>query len=224
MKQKLYQCPEHNIDNYIENLLKLKHDTELNTILKNAKTDRTPPIQIARSDARHLEVIARLVKPKKILEFGTLNGYSAVALSRALVKDGILYTCEKSHHHATTATRNFEELKLNNKIVLIPGDALNNLKNLEKLGPYNIIFLDSKKEDYPKLFEWCVKNLIKGGLLLADNVFALGYINASEETISENLKKIVTEIKKFNELCASDTRLNTTILPTGEGLLVATKL
>ncbi len=224
MKQKQYQCPNHEIADYVENLLKLKHDDDLNIVLQQAKDAGTPAIQVSHADARHLEVLARLVKPKKILEFGTLCGYSAVSLSRALAKNGVLYTCEKSHHHAATAAQNFKDLKLNRKIILIEGNALTQLDRLEKTGPYDVIFLDSKKEDYPDLFEWCVTNLKKGGLLLADNVFGLGHIHVIDDNLNEKLKKIVSAVNNFNELCASDKRLRTTILPTGEGLLAAVRL
>ena len=224
MRPKYYQCPTHEIVEYVESLLDLKNDTDLNIVLKRAKASGTPPLQITHADARHLEILARLVKPKKILEFGTLCGYSAVALSRALVKNGVLYTCEKSHHHAITASQTFHELKLNKKIILIEGDALNHFTALSANAPYDVIFIDSKKEDYPDFFEWCILHLKKGGLLLADNVFALGYIHKNASELSDKLSSIVAQMQKFNLMCVSDKRLRTTIFPTGEGLLAAVKL
>lgn len=224
MRPKYYQCPTHEISEYVENLLHLKHDHDLNTVLARAKECGTPPLQITHADARHLEILARLVKPQKILEFGTLCGYSAVALSRALEDNGILYTCEKSPHHSTTASQIFRELNLNKKIVLIEGDIFQKLEELSKYAPYDIIFIDSKKEDYPNLFEWCVTHLKTGGLLLADNVFALGYIDKNISELPEKLASIVNQVDKFNQLCANDMRLRTTIFPTGEGLLAAVKI
>lgn len=224
MRPKYYQYPADEISEYIENLLNLKADTDLNIVLKRAKESGTPPLQITSFDARHIEVMARLVKPQKILEFGTLCGYSTVALARSLEAGGTLYTCEKSHHHIQTASQTFAALNLNKKIVLVEGDAFDNLAILSKNAPYDVIFLDSKKEDYPDLFEWCVTHLKTGGLFMADNIFALGYVHKNVHELSEKLGSIVTKIRQFNDMCATDTRLRTTIFPTGEGLLVSTKL
>lgn len=225
MRPKYYQYPAPEISEYIENLLNFQAEDDLNIVLKRAKENGTPPLQITQFDTRHVEVLARLVKPKKILEIGTLCGYSTVALARALKKSGRLYTCEKSAHHAQTALKIFKELKVDKKIHLIEGDIFDHLDTLSQHGPYDVIFIDSKKEDYPNLFEWCVKNLTVGGILLADNVFALGYIHKMNtgENFPDKLASIIHNIDKFNRLCACDGRLRTTVFPTGEGLLVAVK-
>lgn len=226
MRPKHYQYPAQEISHYIENLLNFQSEDDLNTVLTRAKEHGTPPLQITQFDARHLEILARLVKPKKILEIGTLCGYSTVALARSLDQDGILYTCEKSHHHATIASNIFTELNLGQKINVLEGDVFEHLDKLAQHAPYDVIFIDSKKEDYPHLFEWCVTHLSIGGLLMADNVFALGYMHKikSDEKFPDKLLSIINNVHKFNQLCASDHRLRTTIFPTGEGLLAAVKI
>lgn len=226
MRPKHYQYPVPEISEYVENLLDFQSEKDLNTVLVRAQEHGTPPLQITQFDTRHLEVLARLAQPTKILEIGTLCGYSTVALARALKKDGVLYTCEKSSHHANTARKIFKELNLNETIRLIEGDIFDHLDMLSKHAPFDVIFIDSKKEDYPNLFDWCVTHLKTGGVLMADNVFALGHIHRLKlhETATDKLSSIVNSMHKFNTLCATDPRLRTTILPTGEGLLVAIKI
>lgn len=224
MRPKKYSCPD-DYAFYTEKLLQLESDPELNTVLEIARKMGTPPLQVTSFDARHLEVLSRLIKPHKILEFGTLCGFSSVVLARGLTSNGRLYTVERSEHHAKVATEVFSQLKLNDKIKILQGNGLELLSHLSEQGPFDLIFLDADKENYPKYFEWCVENLTTGGLLLADNVFALGFITTSEDNMSNDaLKRIVKGIRDFNKLCADHTSLCTTLIPSGEGLLAAVKI
>lgn len=220
MRPKYFSVQSDEISQYVNDLLKIDQDSDLVRVLDHAKKKGTPPLQVVPTDGRTLEVLARSIMPKKILEIGTLCGYSTVNLARAVVEGGKLYTCERSKHHAETAQEVFVELGLDEKIEVVFGDALENLKHLSKFAPFDLIFIDADKLNYPNYFDWAVKHLRQGGLLIADNVFVFDHI--SLDPIPEGkLGEMVLAMKEFNRKCAEDKRLVTTILPTGEGLLVA---
>ncbi len=223
MRPKKYASQCELIPDYIENLLKLKDDKQLESVLDLAKKSGTPPLQMTPHDARHLEVLVKLMQPQKVVEIGTLCGYSTVCLARAIQANGKIYTCEKSEHHIEVAKKVFQELKLEHLIEILEGDALANLPILSKHGPFDVIFIDANKDEYPAYFDWSIENLRKGGLLIADNVFAFEYI-AKQPPPPGRLGELVQNVEKFNQKCANHPQLLTTFLPTGEGLMVAVKL
>lgn len=220
MREKKYAVHSNEIACYVEDLLQVEKDDELEFVLQQAKKFGTPPLQMTPVDARHLQVICQMIRPQKVVEIGTLCGYSAVNLSRGLAPGGVIYTCEKSEHHIKVASHVFSQLKLEEKIKLVPGEALESLKSLSQNGPFDMVFIDADKDNYPNYFEWAVNNLRSGGVLVADNVFLFGHIASPCE---DRLGEMAAAMKLFNEKCASDKRFLTTFFPTGEGLLVAVK-
>jgi caffeoyl-CoA O-methyltransferase len=222
MREKNYSTRSENIALYVNQLLELKEDKELEFVLQHAKKKGTPPLQIIPSDARHLEVLARSIQAKNMVEIGTLCGYSTVCLAKALQEGGKIYTCERSEHHASVANEVFVALGLEHKIELIFGEALFNLPKLAQKAPFDLIFIDADKENYPLYFDWALENLRPGGLLIADNVFVFGYIAADPQPEGK-LGDLVRAMQIFNTKCATDLRLVSTFLPTGEGLMVAVK-
>lgn len=222
MRPKYFANQEKQTESYVFELLKMKHDQELNTVLEIAQKSGTPPLHVTPLDGRHLELLARTLQPQKILEIGTLCGYSTLCLARALKEGGKVYTCERSAHHAQVAQKIFQHLGLEHKIEVVFGDALENLPRVQPHGPFDLIFLDADKQNYTNYYEWAVTNLRPGGLLVADNVFVFDHIT-KEHAENSTLQKIVLAMREFNEKCANDERLFCSILPTGEGLLVALK-
>lgn len=222
MREKKYATNSDKINCYVNELLNIEQDKELQFVLEMAKKKGTPPLQMTPTDARHLEVLARGVHAKKIVEIGTLCGYSTVCLSRAIPNDGKIYTCERSEHHAAVASDIFKQLGLEHKIELLYGDALTTLPSLSQKGPFDFIFIDADKDNYPNYFDWAVDNLREGGLLVADNVFVFDHI-ADSPLPEGRLGELVQAMKIFNMKCATDPRLMCTFLPTGEGLMVAVK-
>ena len=222
MREKKYSATSKQIGMYLEQLLNIEDDKELSFVLSEAIKKGTPPLQMTPMDGRHLEVLARAVNAQKIIEIGTLCGYSTVCLSRALKEGGLIYTCERSEHHANVARGIFKELKLENKIELIFGEALESLKTLETKGPFDLVFIDADKENYPNYFDWAVTNLRSGGVLVADNVFAFDHI-ADFPLPEGKLGELVQAMLHFNEKCVKNKNLVSTFFPTGEGLMVAYK-
>jgi predicted O-methyltransferase YrrM len=223
MRPKYFSVQSPQVDQYVFDLLKIEKDKELFFVLENARKKGTPPLQVVPTDGRTLEVLARSIMPKKILEIGTLCGYSTVNLARALAEGGKLYTCERSKHHAETAQEAFVELGLEHKVEIVFGDAMDNLKNLSQFGPFDLVFIDADKLNYPNYFDWTIENLRQGGLLIADNVFVFDHISDDPVPVG-SLGEMVLAMREFNKKCVDDKRLVTTILPTGEGLLVSVKL
>lgn len=224
MRPKYFANQEKQTEHYVFELLKMRQDKELSAALEIAQKSGTPPLQVTPLDGRHLELLARTIQPQKILEIGTLCGYSTIFLARALKTGGKVYTCERSAHHAQTAQKIFQHLGIEHKVEVVFGDAGENLPKLQAHGPFDLIFLDADKQNYPNYYEWAVSHLRPGGLLVADNVFVFDHITKEKEHIENpTLQKIVDAMREFNEKCANDKRLFCTILPTGEGLLVALK-
>lgn len=222
MRPKSFSNLSPSVSQYVQNILNIENDKELLKVLTIAKQRGTPPLQVIPVDGRHLEFLARSVQATKILEIGTLCGYSAVCLARALPEGGKLYTCEQSAHHAQVAREVFAELSLTSKIELIFGAALETLPTLADKAPFDLIFIDADKINYPNYFDWAVRHLRTGGLLVADNVFVFGRI-ADDLLPAGDLAKLILAMREFNQKCVSDERLLSTFLPTGEGMLVAIK-
>ncbi len=222
MRPKSYSNLSLSVSQYIENLLQVDSSPRLQYALQVAKKRGTPPLQVVPTDGRHLEVLAHSVQAKRIVEIGTLCGYSAVFLANALLEGGKLYTCEQSSHHISVANEVFQGLGLTKKIEIIGGKALDTLPTLTKEGPFDLVFIDADKANYPKYFDWAIENLRSGGLLIADNVFVFGFIG-DEELPQGELANLILAMREFNQKCVADERLVTTFLPTGEGMMVAVK-
>ncbi|WP_397602041.1 O-methyltransferase [Silvanigrella sp.] len=222
MRPKSYSNLSQSVSQYVENLLQVDNDPNLQQVMQIAKKRGTPPLQVVPTDGRNLEVFARTAQAKKIVEIGTLCGYSAVFLANSLPEDGKLYTCEHSTHHAAVASEVFQSLGLSHKIEIKIGKALDTLPSLVREGPFDLVFIDADKANYPKYFDWAVENLRSGGLLIADNVFVFGFIGDDELPQGE-LANLIQAMRNFNEKCVKDKRLVTTFLPTGEGMMVAVK-
>lgn len=222
MRPKSYSNLSNSVSQYVENLLQVDNNPHLQQVLQIAKKRGTPPLQVIPTDGRNLEVLARCVQAKKIVEIGTLCGYSAVFLANALPEDGKLYTCEHSSHHTAVANEVFQSLGLSHKIEIKNGKALDTLPGLESEGPFDLVFIDADKANYPQYFDWAIENLRSGGLLIADNVFVFGFVG-NEELPQGELANLVLAMREFNQKCATDKRLVTTFLPTGEGMMVAVK-
>lgn len=130
-----------------------------------------PDIAVGPFDGRHLEVIARAANARRIVEVGTLGGYSTICLARALPADGVLHTFELEPDHARVAEASLERAGLASKVRVHVGPAVERLGDIEADGPFDLIFLDADKAGYVDYLAWAERNVRVGGTLLADNVF-----------------------------------------------------
>lgn len=207
------------ISAYVEQLLSPVPVT-WQAILSNIMSDESiPPLQVAAMDARHLQLLSTIVRPQKMIEIGTLFGFSAYFLSLGLAPGGRLYTIEVDERLAGIAKDNLASLGKAEAVEVITGDARERLGQLEAKGPFDIVFIDGDKVSYPHYLKWAAKNLRSGGLLIADNTFAWGYIADSE--CPEEIREEVVALRTFNYVVAHSPMFLTTVLPTAEGLTVA---
>jgi predicted O-methyltransferase YrrM len=175
-----------------------------------------PPINISADEGKLLQVLLRAVGARRVLEIGALAGYSGVWLARVLPPDGTLTTIEKDHRHAELARQAFAEAGLGTRARVLEGGAL---EVLPTLAPgFDAVFVDADKAPLAQYFDWSVRLLRNGGLLLLDNAFRHGSVIDPKDRTPD------TEgIRAFNRLAAADPRLIGTIVPIRDGLLVAVK-
>lgn len=206
------------IEKYVEETFE-PEDAILKEIRKRALDSGLPDIHVSPMDGLHLEVIARAAGTKKSVEIGTLAGYSGVCIARALPLDGRLFTFEFEPRHAEVAAESFKKAGLSQKVQIIIGPAIENLKKIESQSPFDFVFIDADKESYPAYLEWTAKHLRVGGVFLADNTFAFGMIADKQQQTNDT-----KALREFNNQAAHHAHLRSTILPTGEGLTFGVKI
>jgi len=161
-----------------------------------------------------LQFLSYIKQPQHILEIGTYTGYSAICLAQGLRKDGHLHTIEINEELKDFAYKYFKKAKLNKKITLHIGNALNIIPNLDVC--FDIIFIDADKKNYCKYYELGIGKLKKGGLILIDNVLWSGKV-LNKTTKNDNETQ---EIKKLNQKVMNDKRVENMILPLRDGLMI----
>lgn len=204
-------------ENYIESF-KRNVDPLINEI-ENYANENSIPI-LSWDAAELLEQYIILTKPKRVLEIGTAIGYSTIRIARLLKKKSEIDTIEKSEDNIALAENYFEKAKLNKKINLLKGDALDIMPTLK--NKYEFIFLDADKEDYDKLFYYSLMLLRKGGLMFVDNLLWHGY--AASAKVPAKYRESTKHIREFNKLFMSQNTLIPVILPVGDGVGVGVKV
>lgn len=167
-----------------------------------------------------LRVVGRLTKPVRILEIGTAIGYSSILLAGILEPCGRVETIERYELMVEKAAENIKKAGLEKIISIIPGDAGEVLRCLDK--QYDLIFLDAAKGQYPDFLPECLRMLKKGGLLVSDNVLYKGMV-ANDGLVVRREKTIVTRMRQYmDSLCQSE-ELETSIIPIGDGVALSYK-
>src|SRR5215831_13245906 len=146
------------IDRYIEDLF-VPADSALADNLTAAAAAGLPSIQVSPNEGKLLYILARLVSPRRILEIGTLGGYSTTWLARALPKDGLLITLEREQSFADVARRNLERAGLGSLVEIRVGNAADSLRELIRSGapPFDVIFIDADKSGYVEYLELSIQ-------------------------------------------------------------------
>lgn len=164
-----------------------------------------------------LELISKILKekkPKRILEIGTAVGYSAICFSEYLAKDGTIDTIERDKERVEEAKANVKALKLENKIHIIEGDAVEILKTLN--SPYDVVFIDAAKGKYPIFLKEAIRMLKKDGIILADNILYKGYTLSNYNKHKQ--RTAVRGLREYLKLLEENKDLETEILEVGDGL------
>ncbi len=220
--EKLFGQNDSKVISYVEEVFH-PEDSILKEIRERSSQNGLPEIQVGTMDGLHLEVLTRGIGAKKVVEIGTLGGYSGVCICRGLPRDGILFTFEMNPNHIEVARKSFSRAGFFDQVRIIEGSAIETLSKIESEGPFDLVFMDADKISYPFYLDWAAKNLRVGGVVLADNTFAWGMISNQEfENIED--KTAVTALRQFNHQAANGGRFRATALPTGEGLTMAVKI
>lgn len=219
---KSFACTQPELAQYAFDCFK-PEDAHLTAIRKRAAAEKLPNIHVGAMDGLHLEILVRMSGAKKVIEIGSLAGYSGLCIARALPPDGQLHLIELHEKNARACEETFAQNGMNKKVKIHRGEALKRLPELETEGPFDLIFIDADKANYPKYLEWAEQHLRVGGTVIADNTFAWGLVLQTEFD-TEAQRSDATGIQAFNQRVASSPHWRATILPTGEGLTVAVKL
>ncbi|MBI3297082.1 MAG: O-methyltransferase [Elusimicrobia bacterium] len=194
------------VDHYLEGLF-TPADPALDGALKAASAAGLPAIQVSATQGKLLYLLAKLSGARNILEIGTLAGYSAIWLGRALSADGRLTTLEVDPRHAAVAKANLERAGLASRTEVLVGPALETLSRLA--APFDLVFIDADKERYPAYLDWALKLTRKGSLIIADNVVRGGAV-----ADPKNADPRVLGARRYNALVAAEPRLSATVVQT----------
>ena len=189
-------------------------DALLAALREDADRSGLPPIAISADEGRLLQVLLTAISAQRVLEVGTLGGYSAIWMARALPDDGRLLSIEIEPAHADFARRYLERAGLGERVEIRVGRALDVLPSLDG-ERFDAVFLDADKEPLPTYFEWALRLLRPGGLLIADNTLWGGRVLDDAEQDEKTVA-----VREFNRRMASDPRILGIIVPTHDGVAV----
>ena len=213
------------LENYLHSLFPTEPSPLFEEARQASRDLGKAPISLSPHEARMMSIFIQMHHCRKFVEVGTLTGLSALWILQGLEDGGELWTLEKDEQHARAAKNIFRKHHLTGsqkKVHLIEGDAQQTLTSIESEGPFDGIFIDGNKSAYGAYLDWAEKNLKKGALIIADNVFLGGAVfTGNKATFS---KKQIDVMKSFNERLSDPTRYASAIVPTGEGLFIAIKL
>ena len=198
------------VDRYITDLL-VPQDPALSAALEASAAAGLPSINVSPAQGKLLMVLAMAHGARRILEIGTLGGYSTIWLARGLAEGGRLITLEADEKHARVARSNIARAGLAGVVEVMLGPALETLPQLGAgaRGPFDLIFIDADKENYPEYLEWSLKLSRGGTLIIADNIARKGEVIDASSSDPR-----VQGTRRFMDLLAADPRLTAAAIQT----------
>src|SRR5215210_6997501 len=195
------------IDLYVEGLF-APPDPVLEAALRRSREAGLPEINVSRNQGKLLQLLAEIAGARRVLEIGTLGGYSTLHLARALPESGSLVSLELDERYAGVARENFLEAGLADRVDVRVGDAKASLARMVEEGeePFDLVFIDADKGGYPEYLEWALRLSRPGSLILADNAIRGGSVLDPEDESAR-------ATRDFNEVLAKDSRLSALVLP-----------
>jgi len=203
-------------NNYILNHTE-KEDEVLTELVRetNLKVLR-PRMLSGHYQGKLIEFLSKMIKPEKILEIGTYTGYSAICWAKGLTEKGILYTIDINDELEQIILKYFKKAKLDKKIKLIIGNAINIIPKINET--FDIVFIDADKPNYLNYYNLVFNKVKKGGYIIADNVLW------SKKVLNEAFDDESTKaIKKFNNFIQDDTRVENILLNIRDGIMIVRK-
>jgi caffeoyl-CoA O-methyltransferase len=189
------------------------HDAGLAAAYAAPEREKMPAIQVAPSEGKLLELLMKMIGARRVVELGTLAGYSTIRLARGLAAGGRLWTIELDPRHAEVARKNLLVAGVADRVEVCVGRGTEVLATLEQHGPFDAVFVDADKESYDQYGRWAAKHLRAGGLLLGDNAYFFGRL--LEQSPGANA------MRRFHEEAAG--AFDSVCAPTPDGLLVGLK-
>ena len=206
MDQTIFQ----QVDDYISNLLGDEDDVLKQTI-QSLEAHNIPQISVSANQGKFLQIMAKLVGAKRILELGTLGGYSTIWMARALPEDGKIISLELDPNHAAVAQSNIDAAGLTNKVEIRIGKGLDLLKQMVEARelPFDMVFIDADKPPYAEYFQLALQLSRSGTLIIADNVIREGKV-----LYANNTDEMVVGAHRFNTVLAKTSQVTATIIQT----------
>jgi caffeoyl-CoA O-methyltransferase len=192
-----------------EVLAALNRETHLSTVYPNMLSGHL--------QGRFLEMISRLLAPRRILEIGTFTGYSAICMARGLAKGGLLHTIDINDETMVMAKKYIHLASLDDKIILHTGNAMEIIPGLREI--FDLVFIDADKPQYVSYYNAVFDKLRIGGIILADNVFWGGKVLSENKFPDRETKGILD----FNKFVSGDARVEKVMIPLRDGLLMIRK-
>ena len=201
------------INEYITNLF-AREDDLLRELREDAASAGLPPISVPPETARLLQVLLRATGATNVLEIGTLGGYSAIWMARAMGKSGHILSLEIEPMHAAFARKYIERAGLADSVEVRVGPALEILPALDG-QKFDIVFLDADKEPLPTYLDWALRLLRPGGLVIADNTLRGGKVVDPSADDAQ-----LRGIREFNRKLAENPKVTGIVIPIGDGVAV----
>lgn len=180
-------------------------------------------MHVGAEEGKLLQMLIKLHGAKRIVEIGTLAGYSTLWMARALPEGGHIYTINKDPKHIAMARGHFSQSDMAGRITMLEGDAHDVLPTLSAQGPFDMVFIDADKISYDRYLDWAEANLRKGGLIVGDNTLLFGAV-IQDSPPEGTAPATWSAMRRFNERLADTGKYFATMIPTQEGLSVAIKL
>jgi predicted O-methyltransferase YrrM len=198
------------VDDYISGV-QVHSDAALDAALDSSKAAGLPPIAVAPNQGKLLQLLAQLMGARRILEIGTLGGYSTIWLARGLASGGRVTTLESDAKHADVARANITRAGLADVVDVRLGRALETLPRLaaEKVGPFDLIFIDADKPSIAEYFNWSLRLSRRGSLIIVDNVVRDGAVIDAASSDPN-----VQGVRRFNDVLATEARVSATTIQT----------
>jgi predicted O-methyltransferase YrrM len=198
------------VDNYISGLLAIE-DKALTDTIKSLDNEGLPQHSVSANQGKFLQIMMIACNAKKVLELGTLGGYSTIWLARALPENGKVITIEVDKRHGDVAQKNIDNAGLSQKVDLRVGKALDILPKIiaENEDPFDMIFIDADKPPYTEYFNYALQLSRPGTLIICDNVIREGKILDNNSTDEK-----VQGVQRLNKMLSDNKNVTATILQT----------
>ncbi len=209
---------DHSVDQYIEQHTspagQLLDELERQTYLKVLR----PQMVSGHLQGKVLEMMCRMIRPKRVLEIGTFTGYSALCMAAGMPDDSTLHTIDINDELEDFTRSFFSRSPFANRIIYHLGDARQIIPMLG--GQFDLIFIDADKREYPDYYQLAIENVRTGGFIIADDVLWYGKINAEAAANDAQTRQLI----EFNNFVQSDPRVENVLFPIRDGLMVMQKV